>query len=40
MELTSVWDITFKQSDKVNHEKVTFIKRYDLICDIILGKNR
>lgn len=30
LKLTQEWDKTFKQSDKVNHQKVTFVNRYGI----------
>lgn len=30
LKLTQKWDKTFKQSDKVNHQKVTFVNRYGI----------
>ena len=30
LNLTSEWDKTFTQSDKVNHSKVTFHNRYGI----------
>ncbi len=31
LKLTQKWDKTFKQSDKVDHQKVTFVNRYGII---------
>lgn len=41
LELTTVWDKTFPQSDKVNHRKVTFVNRYGitLAADLYRPKN-
>lgn len=41
LELTSEWDKTFPQSDKVNHSKVTFMNRYGitLAADMYVPKN-
>ena len=30
LKLTQKWDKTFKQSDKVDHQKVTFVNRYGI----------
>lgn len=40
--LTTTWDKTFPQSDKVDHQKVTFKNRYGitLVGDLYLPKNR
>jgi len=42
MQLTQEWDKTFPQSDKVEHQKVTFKNRYGitLVADLYLPKNR
>lgn len=42
MQLTQKWDKTFPQSDKVDHQKVTFKNRYGitLAADLYLPKNR
>ena len=42
LKLTTEWDKTFPQSDKVNHSKVTFINRYGitLAADLYLPKLR
>lgn len=41
LKLTQEWDKTFKQSDKVNHSKVTFHNRYGitLAADLYVPKN-
>lgn len=41
LNLTSGWDKTFPQSDKVNHSKVTFTNRYGitLAADLYVPKN-
>jgi fermentation-respiration switch protein FrsA (DUF1100 family) len=41
LKLTNEWDKTFPQSDKVNHQKVTFINRYGitLAADMYTPKN-
>lgn len=41
VELTKEWDKTFKQSDKVNHKKVTFKNRYGitLVGDLFTPKS-
>lgn len=41
LELTSVWDKTFPQSEKVDHSKVTFVNRYGitLAADMYVPKN-
>ena len=41
LNLTSGWDKTFPQSDKVNHSKVTFTNRYGitLAADMYVPKN-
>lgn len=41
LQLTQEWDKTFKQSDKVNHKKVTFVNRYGitLAADMYTPKN-
>ena len=41
LNLTQEWDKTFKQSDKVNHRKITFINRYGitLAADLYEPKN-
>ncbi len=41
LTLTQEWDKTFKQSDKVDHKKVTFTNRYGitLAADLYLPKN-
>lgn len=41
LNLTSEWDKTFPQSDKVNHSKVTFTNRYGitLAADLYVPKN-
>lgn len=41
LELTTQWDKTFPQSDKVNHSKVTFVNRYGitLAADMYVPKN-
>lgn len=42
MRLTEEWDKTFRKSDKVDHQKVTFKNRYGitLAADLYLPKNR
>jgi hypothetical protein len=42
MQLTEGWDKTFKKSDKVDHQKVTFKNRYGITLagDLYLPKNR
>lgn len=42
LELTDNWDKVFPQSDKINHNKVTFKNRYGitLAADIYIPKNR
>ena len=42
LKLTSVWDKTFPESDKVDHTKVTFHNRYGitLAADLYMPKNR
>lgn len=42
MQLTQDWDKTFKKSDKVDHQKVTFKNRYGitLAADLYLPKSR
>ena len=42
MELTREWDKTFKKSDKVDHQKVTFKNRYGITLagDLYLPKDR
>lgn len=42
MHLTQEWDKTFRRSDKVDHEKVTFKNRYGitLAADLYLPKHR
>ena len=30
LNLTAEWDKTFAKSDKVDHEKVTFVNRYGI----------
>lgn len=41
LELTTEWDKVFPQSDKVNHNKVTFRNRYGitLVADMYIPKN-
>jgi hypothetical protein len=41
LKLTNEWDKTFPQSDKVDHQKVTFINRYGitLAADMYIPKN-
>jgi len=41
LELTTVWDKTFPQSEKVDHSKVTFVNRYGitLAADMYMPKN-
>ncbi len=41
LELTEQWDKVFPQSNKVNHEKVTFVNRYGitLVADMYTPKN-
>ena len=41
LKLTTEWDKTFPQSDKVDHSKVTFINRYGitLAADLYLPKH-
>lgn len=41
LNLTTTWDKTFPQSDKVNHNKVTFTNRYGitLAADLYIPKN-
>ena len=40
MELVSIWDKTFPQSEKVEHSKVTFNNRYGftLVADMYVPK--
>ena len=40
LNLTQEWDKTFKKSEKVDHEKVTFITRYGitLAADLYVPK--
>ena len=42
LKLTSVWDKTFPESDKVDHTKVTFHNRYGitLAADLYMPRNR
>ena len=41
LQLVSEWDKTFLQSEKVDHQKVTFINRYGitLAADLYKPKN-
>ena len=41
LKLVTEWDKTFPKSDKVNHEKVTFVNRYGitLAADLYVPKN-
>ncbi|HOO61585.1 MAG TPA: alpha/beta hydrolase, partial [Bacillota bacterium] len=41
LNLTSEWDKTFQQSDKVTHKKITFHNRYGitLVADMYTPKN-
>ena len=41
LNLTSAWDKTFPQSDKVTHSKITFTNRYGitLAADLYIPKN-
>ncbi|MDW5308609.1 alpha/beta hydrolase, partial [Acinetobacter baumannii] len=41
LKLTTKWDKTFAQSDKVEHKKVTFKNRYGitLAADLYIPKN-
>lgn len=41
LELTTEWDKTFPQSDKVTHSKITFVNRYGvtLAADMYMPKN-
>ncbi len=41
LELTTVWDKTFPQSEKVDHSKITFVNRYGitLAADMYVPKN-
>jgi fermentation-respiration switch protein FrsA (DUF1100 family) len=41
LRLSDLWDKTFPKSDKVNHEKVTFVNRYGitLAADVYVPKN-
>ena len=41
LKLVTEWDKTFPKSDKVNHEKVTFVNRYGitLAADLYVPKS-
>ena len=40
LKLVSEWDKTFPQSEKVEHKKVTFVKRYGITLVSLIMSNK